>query len=465
MKKGRLKLHKVWIADDDEAIRVVLEESLSSSGFETKTFSSGEELIKELENTKPDLVITDVQMPGMLGYDILKHINNNFDDLPVIVMTAFADMQAAIESFGGGAFEYIPKPFDLEAAIEIINRALETKPKTKGLKKNTKLDIIGESPAMQEVFRSIGKLSNTIATVLIQGESGTGKELIANSLHKNSPRHDMPFIALNMADIPKELVESELFGHEKGSFTGAVGQRIGRFEQANGGTLFLDEIGDMPLDSQTRLLRVLSNKEFYRVGGDKPVKVDVRIIAATHQNLNNLVSQKIFREDLFYRLNVIRINVPPLKERKEDIEDLSKYFLKNFASSLDEDLRVLDDETKEIMNKYDWPGNVRQLENVCYWLTLMSPSQNVKVKDLPNEVKELEIADMPSTSWEDGLQNWLKNVSMNIDSGLSEIAITKIEKMLIKTALERSNGKKNDAAQILGWGRNTLSKKMKEHGI
>jgi len=465
MKKGRLKLHKVWIADDDEAIRVVLEESLSSSGFETKTFSSGEELIKELENTKPDLVITDVQMPGMLGYDILKHINNNFEDLPVIVMTAFADMQAAIESFGGGAFEYIPKPFDLEAAIEIINRALETKPKTKGLKKNTKLDIIGESPAMQEVFRSIGKLSNTIATVLIQGDSGTGKELIANSLHKNSPRHDMPFIALNMADIPKELVESELFGHEKGSFTGAVDQRIGRFEQANGGTLFLDEIGDMPLDSQTRLLRVLSNKEFYRVGGDKPVKVDVRIIAATHQNLNNLVSQKIFREDLFYRLNVIKISVPPLKERKEDIEDLSKYFLKNFASSLDEDLRVLDDETKEIMNKYDWPGNVRQLENVCYWLTLMSPSQNVKVKDLPNEVKELEIADMPSTSWEDGLQNWLKNVSMNIDSGLSEIAITKIEKMLIKTALERSNGKKNDAAQILGWGRNTLSKKMKEHGI
>ena len=221
----------------------------------------------------------------------------------------------------------------------------------------------------------------------------------------------------------------------------------------------------MPLDSQTRLLRVLSNKEFYRVGGDKPIKVDVRIIAATHQNLNNLVSQKIFREDLFYRLNVIKISVPPLKERKEDIEDLSKYFLKNFASSLDEDLRVLDDETKEIMNKYDWPGNVRQLENVCYWLTLMSPSQNVKVKDLPNEVKELEIADMPSTSWEDGLQNWLKNVSMNIDSGLSEIAITKIEKMLIKTALERSNGKKNDAAQILGWGRNTLSKKMKEHGI
>jgi two-component system nitrogen regulation response regulator GlnG len=268
-----------------------------------------------------------------------------------------------------------------------------------------------------------------------------------------------------MADIPKELVESELFGHEKGSFTGAVDKRIGRFEQANGGTLFLDEIGDMPLDSQTRLLRVLSNKEFYRVGGDKPIKVDVRIIAATHQNLNNLVSQKNFREDLFYRLNVIKIEVPPLRDRKDDISDLSKYFLKNYADSLDEDLRVISDEAMNLMNKYDWPGNVRQLENVCYWLTLMSPSQSVKSQDLPTEIKEFEITDIPTSSWEDGMQNWLKNVSMNIDSGLSEIAITKIEKMLIKTALERSNGKKNDAAQILGWGRNTLSKKMKEHGI
>ena len=458
-------MHSIWIADDDEAIRLVLEESLSSSGFKTESFPSGEELIKRLEQDKPDLIITDVQMPGMLGYDLLKHINNNFDDLPVIVMTAFADMQAAVESFGGGAFEYLPKPFDLEEATKIVERALEEKPKTKGLKLDNKLDIIGESQAMQNVFRAIGKLSSTIATVLIQGESGTGKELIAKSLHKNSPRHDMPFIALNMADIPKELVESELFGHEKGSFTGADDKRIGRFEQANGGTLFLDEIGDMPLDSQTRLLRVLSNKEFYRVGGDKPIKVDVRIIAATHQNLNNLVSQKNFREDLFYRLNVIKIEVPSLRERKEDVEDLSKYFLKNYSDSLDEDLRVISDEALNTLMKYDWPGNVRQLENVCYWLTLMSPSQNVKVQDLPTEVKEFEVTDIPSSSWEDGMQNWLKNVSMNIESGLSEIAITKIEKMLIRTALERSNGKKNDAAQILGWGRNTLSKKMKEHGI
>ena len=458
-------MRKIWIADDDDAIRLILEESLGNAGFITKMFSNGEDLIKELDYEKPDLIITDVQMPGMLGYDILKHVSNNYEDLPVIIMTAFADMQAAVESFGGGAFEYIPKPFDLDEAIKIIRRALEEKPITKGLKKDVKLDIIGESLPMQNVFRAIGKLSNTIATVLVQGESGTGKELIAKSLHKNSPRNDMPFIALNMADIPKELVESELFGHEKGAFTGAVEKRIGRFEQANGGTLFLDEIGDMPLESQTRLLRVLSNKEFYRVGGDKPIKVDVRIIAATHQNLNNLVSQKKFREDLFYRLNVIKIEIPALRERKDDIEELSKFFLKNYSASLDEEIRVLSDDAKKLLEKYDWPGNVRQLENICYWLTLMSPTQNVKAQDLPSEVKEFEMTDIPASSWEDGLQNWLNNVSMNIESGLSEIAITKVEKMLIKTALERSRGKKNDAAQILGWGRNTLSKKMKEHGI
>ena len=337
-------------------------------------------------------------MPGMLGYDLLKHINDNYEDIPVIIMTAFTDMQAAVDSYGGGAFEYMPKPFDLDDAIQIINRALEDKPKTKGLKSKPKTDIIGESASMQAVFRAIGKLSTTTATVLVQGESGTGKELIAKSLHKNSPRHDMPFIALNMADIPKELVESELFGHEKGAFTGAVDRRIGRFEQANGGTLFLDEIGDMPLDSQTRLLRVLSNKEFYRVGGDKPIKVDVRIIAATHQNLNNLVSQKSFREDLFYRLNVIKINVPPLRDRKEDIDVLTKYFLKNHSDSLGEDLRVLSKEVMDAITKYDWPGNVRQLENTCYWLALMTPTQNVKVEDLPEEIKDHEVSEIPSSS-------------------------------------------------------------------
>ena len=460
-----LKVHKVWVADDDSAIRVVLEESLSSSGFDVKTFSSGDAVVNELTNDSPDLILTDVQMPGMLGYDLLKHINDNHENIPVIIMTAFTDMQAAVDSYGGGAFEYIPKPFDLDEAIQIINRALEDKPKTKGLKTKAKTDIIGESPSMQTVFRAIGKLSTTTATVLVQGESGTGKELIAKSLHKNSPRYDMPFIALNMADIPKELVESELFGHEKGAFTGAVDKRIGRFEQANGGTLFLDEIGDMPLDSQTRLLRVLSNKEFYRVGGDKPIKVDVRIIAATHQNLNNLVSQKSFREDLFYRLNVIKINVPSLRERKEDIDVLTKYFLKNHSDSLGEELRVLSKEVMEVISRYDWPGNVRQLENICYWLALVTPTQNVKVEDLPEEIKDNQMIEAPSSSWEDGFNSWVKNVALSVEKDLLDIVNPKIEKIIIKAALEKANGKKNEASILLGLGRNTLAKKIKELGI
>ena len=460
-----LKVHKVWVADDDSAIRVVLEESLSSSGFDVKTFSSGDAVVNELTNDSPDLLLTDVQMPGMLGYDLLKHINDNHENIPVIIMTAFTDMQAAVDSYGGGAFEYMPKPFDLDEAVQIINRALEDKPKTKGLKTKAKTDIIGESPSMQTVFRAIGKLSTTTATVLVQGESGTGKELIAKSLHKNSPRYDMPFIALNMADIPKELVESELFGHEKGAFTGAVDKRIGRFEQANGGTLFLDEIGDMPLDSQTRLLRVLSNKEFYRVGGDKPIKVDVRIIAATHQNLNNLVSQKSFREDLFYRLNVIKINVPSLRERKEDIDVLTKYFLKNHSDSLGEELRVLSKEVMEVISRYDWPGNVRQLENICYWLALMTPTQNVKVEDLPEEIKDNQMIEVPSSSWEDGFNSWVKNVALSVEKDLLDIVNPKIEKIIIKAALEKANGKKNEASILLGLGRNTLAKKIKELGI
>ena len=460
-------MHKVWLADDDEAIRIVLEESLKNSGYATTTFSNASDLIEELNSDIPDLIITDVHMPGMHGYDLLKHINNNYSDLPVIIMTAFADMQAAVDSYGSGAFEYIPKPFDLDETIKIVQRALEKKPSTRGLKSSPKTDIIGKAQSMQMVFRAIGKLSNTNATVLVQGESGTGKELIAKSLHKNSPRHDMPFIALNMADIPKELVESELFGHEKGAFTGAVDRRLGRFEQANGGTLFLDEIGDMPLDSQTRLLRVLSNKEFYRVGGDKPIKADVRIIAATHQNLHNLVSQSKFREDLFYRLNVIKIDVPPLRERKDDIELLAKYFLKKNSDAAGEELRVLSNETIDALNRYEWPGNVRQLENTCYWLTLMSPTQNVQPSDLPNEILEVG-AGMSSGSdfsWEDGFVSWLKNLLDSEEMAVLDFVNPKIEKLLIKTALEKTNGKKNDAAKLLGWGRNTLAKKIKELGI
>ena len=459
-------MHKIWVADDDAAIRMVLEESLNSAGFLTNLFPDADSLLKELKTDKPDLIITDVKMPGSHGYDLLKYINDNFEEIPVIIMTAFTDMQAAIDSYGGGAFEYMPKPFDLDEAIEIVNRALEGKPTTKGLKSKPSSEIIGKAASMQLVFRAIGKLSNTNATVLIQGESGTGKELIAKSLHKNSPRNDMPFVALNMADIPKELVESELFGHEKGAFTGAVDRRIGRFEQANGGTLFLDEIGDMPLECQTRLLRVLSNKEFYRVGGDKPIKVDVRILAATHQDLHSLVSLAKFREDLFYRLNVIRIEVPKLKERNDDIKLLATAFLKMHSDALGEELRVLSKEALEFLEKYDWPGNVRQLENICYWLTLMSPTQNIKVEDLPSEVKDHEAQEVEASSdWEQGLAAWLKELSENKDSDLLDIVNPKLDKILIQTALEKTNGRKNEAAVLLGWGRNTLSKKIKELGL
>ena len=459
-------MHKIWVADDDAAIRTILEESLNTAGFETTIFPDADSLIDNLNTSQPDLVITDIKMPGTHGYDLLKHFNDNYEDIPVIVMTAFTDMQAAIDSYGGGAFEYMPKPFDLNEATDIINRALEGKPKTKGLKGKPSSEIIGNANSMQLVFRAIGKLSNTNATVLIQGESGTGKELIAKSLHKNSPRHDMPFVALNMADIPKELIESELFGHEKGAFTGAVEKRIGRFEQANGGTLFLDEIGDMPLECQTRLLRVLSNKEFYRVGGDKPIKVDVRILAATHQDLHSLVSLAKFREDLFYRLNVIRIEVPKLKERIDDIKLLATAFLKMHSDSLGEELRVLSKEALEVLEKYNWPGNVRQLENICYWLTLMSPTQNIKVEDLPNEIKDFDnLEDDLPTDWEKGFSIWLKSLSNSKDSNLLDIVGPKLDKILIKTALEKTNGRKNDAAVLLGWGRNTLSKKIKELGL
>ena len=452
---------KVWIADDDEAIRMVLEEGLKSADLEIVTFADAESLIDALNNDKPDLIISDIKMPGMHGYDLLKHIKNNYEKLPVIIMTAFTDMQAAIDSYGRGAFEYIPKPFDLEEAIIIVRKALEESKETKP-KKVSKSEIIGSAPSMQIVFRSIGKLANTNATVLIQGESGTGKELVSKSLHKNSPRYDMPFIALNMADIPKELIESELFGHEKGAFTGAVEQRIGRFEQANGGTLFLDEIGDMPLETQTRLLRVLSNKEFFRVGGDKPIKVDVRILAATHQSLESLVAAGSFREDLYYRLNVIRVDVPPLRQRKEDIGDLSSAFLKRHADSLSDEPKVLSPEALLALTQYNWPGNVRQLENTCYWIALMAPTQNVKLEDLPTEIISNEQSPQTQINdWQTGFSQWLGEVYQSNPENMLETIEPELDKIMINFALEKTGGKKQEAAKVLGLGRNTLSKKIK----
>ena len=456
-----LKVPKIWIADDDEAIRIVLEEGLKSAGLEIATFADGESLIDALNKDKPDLIISDIKMPGMHGYDLLKHIKNNYEKLPVIIMTAFTDMQAAIDAYGGGAFEYIPKPFDLEEAISTVKKALEEQKEAKP-KKVSKSEIIGSAPSMQVVFRSIGKLANTNATVLIQGESGTGKELVSKSLHKNSPRHDMPFIALNMADIPKELIESELFGHEKGAFTGAVEQRIGRFEQANGGTLFLDEIGDMPLETQTRLLRVLSNKEFFRVGGDKPIKVDVRILAATHQSLESLVASGTFREDLYYRLNVIRVDVPPLRQRKEDIGDLSSTFLKRHADSLLDEPKVLSPEALLALSQYDWPGNVRQLENICYWIALMAPTQNVKLEDLPGEIISTEQSPQSQDDgWQSVFSQWLGEIYKSNSENMLEIIEPTLDKVMIDFALEKTGGKKQEAAKVLGLGRNTLTKKIK----
>ena len=454
-------MHNVWIADDDEAIRMVLEEGLKSANLIITTFADGKSLIEGLNINQPDLIISDIKMPGIHGYDLLKHVKNNFEHLPVIIMTAFTDMQAAIDAYGGGAFEYIPKPFDLKEVLQTVNRALEEN-KLPIPKKVSKSEIIGSAPSMQVVFRSIGKLANTNATVLIQGESGTGKELVSKSLHKNSPRFDMPFIALNMADIPKELIESELFGHEKGAFTGAVEQRIGRFEQANGGTLFLDEIGDMPLETQTRLLRVLSNKEFFRVGGDRPIKVDVRILAATHQSLESLVAAGTFREDLYYRLNVIRVEVPPLRDRKEDIKDLTSAFLKNHSDSLMEPLRSLSQEALMSLTQYDWPGNVRQLENTCYWIALMAPSENVKLEDLPKEILEHKLSPKSiSSNWEAGFEQWLTEIYQSNPENMLELIEPTMDKLIIDFALEKTQGKKQEAAKVLGLGRNTLAKKIK----
>ena len=455
---------KIWVADDDASIRTILEEVLSES-FDVSVFADGEALLESLSSSTPNAIITDIKMPNSSGYDVLAHINNNFPDLPVIVMTAFTDMQAAIDSYGAGAFEYLPKPFDLEDVLSVLNKAV-SKSDALPNKKVSKTDIIGSAASMQMVFRSIGKLSHTNATVMILGESGTGKELVANSLHKNSPRSDMPFIALNMADIPKELIESELFGHEKGAFTGAVEKRVGRFEQANGGTLFLDEIGDMPLDTQTRLLRVLSNKEFYRVGGDSPVKVDVRILAATHQSLETLVAEGKFREDLFYRLNVIKINIPPLRDRVTDIPELANFFLKKHSASMNEAQKNLSDAALEKLSTYSWPGNVRELENICYWLTLMAPSQIIAAEDLPNELLGNNVNRQSSSQkhWKESFEEWLHTLKSEYSGSINDVVNNNINKLVIDFALKNSGGKKQDAAKLLGISRNTLAQKLKELG-
>ena len=453
----------IWVVDDDESIRWVLERGLSENGIEVETFDSANKVIKKLETENPSLILTDIKMPGKSGIDLLDEVKELRPEIPIIIMTAHSDLKSAVESYEHGAWEYLPKPFDIEEAVSMVQRAT-TKDNTEIEETDeSQAEIIGEAPAMQEVFRAIGKLSNSNSTVLLMGQSGTGKELVAKALFQHSPRKENAFIALNMADIPKDLLEAELFGHEKGAFTGADEKRLGRFEQANNGTLFLDEIGDMPLETQTRLLRVLSNGEFYRVGGRQPIKVDVRIITATHQNLEELVKSGDFREDLFHRLNVIKLLLPKLNERKEDIPELAKHFFTKSSEELKEEKKFLSEEVENYFKTLSWPGNVRQLENACRWLTVMSPSKEVKLEDLPDELK-LENAE-EENNWKLVLRSWSENYLENGNKNLLEEVGPEFERTLIKVALNKTKGKKKEAAELLGWGRNTLSRKIKELGI
>ena len=453
----------IWVVDDDESIRWVLEKGLAESGMDVQTFDSANKVIKKLETENPQLILTDIRMPGPSGIDLLDKVKELRPDIPVIIMTAHSDLDSAVESYEHGAWEYLPKPFDIEEAVAMVQRATAVDEDKKDEASETQAEVIGEAPAMQEVFRAIGKLSNSNSTVLLNGESGTGKELVARALFQHSPRREKPFIALNMADIPKELLEAELFGHEKGAFTGADDKRIGRFEQADGGTLFLDEIGDMQLETQTRLLRVLSNGEFYRVGGREPIKVDVRIITATHQNIEELVKVGNFREDLFHRLNVIKLSLPKLSDRKEDIPTLVKHFFQKSSDELKEEKKYLSAEVEDYFMTLSWPGNVRQLENTCRWLTVMSPTREVKLEDLPDDLKVENVENL--NDWTKVLQSWSENYLSKGKNNLLEEAIPEFERTIIKVALNKTMGRKKEAAELLGWGRNTLTRKIKELGL
>ena len=458
----------VWIIDDDRSIRWVLEKALSKAGMEVSSFENGSGILDTLKHAQPDALMTDIRMPGIDGLELLKQVQAEYPDLPVIVMTAHSDLDSAVSAYQKGAFEYLPKPFDIDEAVELAQRACElSNEKSQGAKPELEEmpEIIGKAPAMQEVFRAIGRLSRSNITVLINGESGTGKELVAHALHRHSLRAEQPFIALNTAAIPKDLLESELFGHEKGAFTGAQSQRKGRFEQADGGTLFLDEIGDMPAELQTRLLRVLADGEFYRVGGHTPVKVDVRIIAATHQNLEDRVKEGQFREDLFHRLNVIRIHIPSLRERREDIALLMRHFLDQAAKELDVEAKTPRPEVDEYLSSLDWPGNVRQLENTCRWLTVMASGRELLIEDLPPELRTSEPQQSSHESWQKGLKHWAEQqLALGRDHILDE-AVPEFERIMIEAALHKTGGRRQDAAILLGWGRNTLTRKIKELGM
>ncbi len=505
----------IWIVDDDQSIRFVLEKALVREQFQVRSFSSAREVLTALDDEEPQVLVSDIRMPGSSGIDLLGKVKARLPGLPVIIMTAYSDLDSAVSAFQGGAFEYLPKPFDLTKAVELIRRAVEEslREEVGDTAAAQAPEMLGQAPAMQDVFRAIGRLSQSNVTVLITGESGTGKELVAHALHRHSPRGDLgnkgPFVAINTAAIPKDLLESELFGHERGAFTGAQTMRRGRFEQADGGTLFLDEIGDMPFDLQTRLLRVLSDGQFYRVGGHQPLKANVRVIAATHQNLEERVRQGVFREDLYHRLNVIRLRLPALRERREDIPMLTRFFLGKSARELGVDAKRITESALQQLQGFEFPGNVRQLENICHWLTVMAPAQVVEPKDLPPELLQagLPVADSalplagaaadavpavaglvagdapagtttgsvaaaPATGVGAVVMTWLNDLEREarrrLESGEPEVwdSLTRqFEGQLIHTALELTRGRRIEAAQRLGIGRNTITRKIQELGL
>jgi two-component system nitrogen regulation response regulator GlnG len=456
----------VWVIDDDRSIRWVFEKALAREGIPFKTFGLAQEALAALERDTPQVLVSDIRMPGASGLELLQSVKQRHPELPVIIMTAYSDLESAVAAFQGGAFEYLPKPFDVDQAVELIRRALEESTRDGGGEELAAAspEILGQAPAMQEVFRAIGRLSNSNSTVLITGESGTGKELVARALHRHSPRAAKPFIAINTAAMPKDLLESELFGHERGAFTGAQAMRRGRFEQAEGGTLFLDEIGDMAPDLQTRLLRVLSDGHFYRVGGHQPLRASVRVIAATHQDLEARVRAGTFREDLYHRLNVIRLRLPSLRERREDVPLLARHFLAKSARELGVEAKRLAEGAVNDLAAQDWPGNVRQLENVCHWLTVMAPAQTVDVGDLPPELRDTGAAGAEA-DWTAVLQRHVERALVRGESDLMDRLSRDFEKILIAQALAHTGGRRIEAATLLGIGRNTITRKIAELGI
>jgi len=459
----------VWVVDDDRSIRWVLEKALSREGIPHQSFSSAYEVRQALALNEPQVLVSDIRMPGESGLELLTEVKERHPQIPIIIMTAYSDLDSAVAAFQGGAFEYLPKPFDVDHALALIRRAaIETRQVRAAAPATGEApEILGQAPAMQEVFRAIGRLSQSTATVLITGESGTGKELVARALHRHSPRAAGPFVAINTAAIPKDLLESELFGHERGAFTGAQAARRGRFEQAEGGTLFLDEIGDMPLDLQVRLLRVLADGEYYRVGGHAAQRATVRIIAATHQDLEERVRRGIFRDDLLHRLNVVRLRLPPLRERTEDIPPLARHFLAKSARDLAVDPKMLSDSALQALVEFAYPGNVRQLENICHWLTVMAPGQRIEVADLPPEIRAAKDAAPGGgeTAWHEALDRELARALARGERSIGDRLQHEFERALIRRALAHTGGHRMEAAAWLGWGRNTLTRKIQELGL